>query len=160
MSEPQNQKDSSQLKFVRFVLPGDPTPLARMRLGLRRLWDSQSELKICRGIELQSQFSGRMLTGPLSLEVNFYFAPAQSLSRKKRLASMGNYHIFRPDLSNCIKFIEDIAIGVAYKDDCIIASIYANKLYDDKPARTEFILREIVNGQNRCSCKNSLSGSI
>jgi Holliday junction resolvase RusA-like endonuclease len=51
-------------------------------------------------------------------------------------------HIARPDLSNLIKFIEDIAIGILYGDDSIIAEIYARKCYDATP-RTEFELIQL-----------------
>ena len=48
-------------------------------------------------------------------------------------------HYSRPDLSNLIKFIEDVATGILYKDDCIIAELVSYKHYDTNP-RTEFMI--------------------
>jgi Holliday junction resolvase RusA-like endonuclease len=129
-----------------FVLEGDPVPLARARFGQRRVWDSQSELKICRGIELQRQYTFKTpLSGPLHLEVRFYFEPAKRISRKKIIEKNKNYHAIRPDTDNLIKFICDISNGILFRDDCLVASIKAEKLYDNDRARTEFTLTELVN---------------
>jgi Holliday junction resolvase RusA-like endonuclease len=129
-----------------FVLEGEPVALARARTSFthKRIWDAQSELKVCRGFEISAQYNSNLfLRGPLALDVCFYFTPARTLSRRRKLALNGNYHIVRPDTDNLIKFLCDIATGILYKDDCIIASIYAKKLYDNDRARTEFTFTEL-----------------
>lgn len=55
---------------------------------------------------------------------------------------MTAYHQYKPDLSNLLKWIEDCATGIIYRDDCIIASICAKKLYAESP-RTEFTVEQL-----------------
>ena len=66
--------------------------------------------------------------------------PISKTNKKKVEPKMP--HATIPDLSNCIKFIEDICSGVVYKDDAIIASISSKKLYDNEP-RTEFFFTSL-----------------
>lgn len=67
---------------------------------------------------------------PLHLEVGFYFPLSANV---KRLGiGEGDYHFYRPDTSNCIKFVEDACESILFKNDCIISSIYATKQYSDR----------------------------
>lgn len=122
---------------VTYVITGDPIPLARPRASMTcRMWDAQKSIKLLRGLQIRNQHDDKpYLTGPLHLDVTFYFLGAS----KKRL---GRPHIFKPDLSNLIKFAEDIATGILYHDDCLIASISSRKLYDTIP-RTVFTLTQM-----------------
>lgn len=130
------QKDSSNFKIMHYVIPGIPIPLARARHTRDRVYDSQKHLKLSCGLYLANQHGSHPLfTGPLHLTMTFYLP-----STSKHLP--GKHHIFRPDLSNLIKFYEDIAIGIIYHDDCIISSITAEKIYDPNP-RTDLIVKEI-----------------
>lgn len=121
-----------------YVIEGNPTPLARARWGQGRIYDTQKHIKLITGITIANQHTGvAFFTGPLELEITFFFKTPNNM---KKL--MGNPHITRPDLSNMIKFIEDVATGITYHDDCLIASIIARKLYDNTP-RTEFTIRQL-----------------
>lgn len=123
---------------MRYIIPGTPTPLQRVRFVDRHCWDSQKALKIKIGIDIDKQHGDLpQYTGAIKLLVVFYFRPAQSLSVKKQEFLNNKSHVIRPDLSNLIKFVEDIAIGRLYNDDCIISEIVARKCYDCNP-RTEF----------------------
>jgi Holliday junction resolvase RusA-like endonuclease len=56
----------------------------------------------------------------------------------------GRLHVSKPDLSNLLKFMEDLAVDIRIlKDDCLIAETTCRKVYDDNP-RTEFIFQEII----------------
>lgn len=130
---------------VCYVIDGDPTPLARARVGKGRVWDAQKQIKMYWRVNLERLHQDRSLFhGPLHVEMNF-FMPMPKSSHKRWAQIVGTYHLFRPDLSNLIKFIEDVATGILYKDDCEIASIWSKKRYDKKP-RTEFIVTEMKNG--------------
>ena len=123
----------------KFEILGNPVPLARARTNKGRFYDSQKQLKVHWRNELENQHQEEpFFCGPLFLEIIF-FMPIPKHSRDLR----GFHHHIRPDLSNLIKFIEDAAQGVLYEDDAIIASISAEKRYDNEP-RTEFILTELV----------------
>ena len=80
-----------------------------------------------------------LLDGPLHLEVTFYM-PIPKFKAKK--IQSGQYHHIIPDLDNLTKWICDICNEVVYKDDAIISSINAKKIYD-KNARTEFFFTQL-----------------
>ncbi len=117
-----------------YIIIGDPIPLMRARHVHRRVYDGQSREKLVSGIELQRQHQGPLLHGPLHLDITFYFDIPYS-RRKKTFP--GHLHYIRPDLSNLLKYIEDVCNKIIIEDDAQIASIACKKLYD-KPARTEF----------------------
>src|SRR5215510_9239451 len=106
---------------MKYVILGDPSPLARSRLGNGRLWESQKELKRKWGIMLAHGHNGNPLfTGPLHLDVVFYFEIPKSLPEKKRKELNETLHYARPHSANLIKFISDIGIDILYHDDCLI----------------------------------------
>ena len=125
-----------------YVVKGIPIPLCRPRYSQgRRPWDSQREEKVKWGLQVEAQHGDRPLyEGPIHLDINFYFSPGNALL--KRISQEEGrvfHHYYRPDLSNLIKFVEDAITGIVYRDDCIIASIDAHKLYSTDP-RTEFTI--------------------
>jgi len=67
------------------------------------------------------------LAGPVRLTVIATFAPAKSLSARRREALMGTPHIQRPDTDNIIKALSDGLNRIAYADDSQIAEITARK---------------------------------
>jgi Holliday junction resolvase RusA-like endonuclease len=64
-----------------------------------------------------------------------------SKTNKKKIKPQ-THHATIPDLSNMIKWVEDICVGIVYKDDAIISSITSKKMYDENP-RTEFFFSEL-----------------
>lgn len=131
-----------------YIIKGDPTPLARARHGRGRTWDPQKQLKLVYGIELERQHNNApWYDSPLHMDITF-FMPIPKTSNKRRQLIDGSPHRYRPDLDNTIKFILDVATGILFKDDAIISSINAKKIYDLEP-RTEFTLREISNAKNQ-----------
>lgn len=127
------------MEVVRYILHGDPIPLMRARHGNRKTWDAQKHIKLALGLMMQEQHRGKkMYCGPLHLDVDFYFVPPQRRNKDHAY----DFHIFRPDLSNLIKLVEDVATGILFSDDCIIASLSAKKKYDNV-ARTEFTISRL-----------------
>ena len=123
-----------------YVLQGDPIPLLRARHGLRRTWDSQKQIKLVKGIELRNQHNDNpFLSGPLRLDISFYFAIPKS---RKKNTLLGAPFVQVPDLTNLIKFIEDVGSGILYDDDRAIVEIISRKLYDFSP-RTEIKITEL-----------------
>lgn len=136
------------MEDILYCIPGDPLPLARARYGNGRVYDSQKQLKVHWGIVLQHQHQDReFYKGALSLEVTFYFKYPKSTANKYIKQSIIHHHV-KPDLSNLIKFIEDVAQGILYQNDSRISVIQAQKLYDHENPRTEFCIREIY-GKNK-----------
>ena len=129
-----------------YVINGDPVPLLRPRFSryTQRVYNSQKNTMLVASIDLQSQHNQLpFFKGALHLDITFFMAPSKSLRLSKKQIFHGKPHIFRPDLSNLIKFVEDIANGVLYEDDCIISSITAKKVYDIIP-RTEFTIQSAL----------------
>lgn len=120
-----------------YVIMGDPIALARPRFNKRTVYDAQKNKKLVAGINLRNQHGDDpYLEGSLHLDIHFYLKiPMQG--KHGRLDN--RYHIYKPDLSNLIKFIEDIGSGIIYHDDSTICSINASKRYSVEP-RTEFEL--------------------
>ena len=122
-----------------YVLKGDPVPLARPRFSHKNVYDGQKTRRLMAGIAVQSQHDGRPLyEGNLHLNMTFYMKIPQK--GKRTAVREGGYHIYKPDLSNLIKFVEDVCTKVLYHDDSLICSIVAAKKYSITP-RTEFEVR-------------------
>ena len=120
-----------------YIIKGDPIALARPRVGGKKVYDAQKHEKLVAGIDLRNQHGKRSFySGPLHLRVVFYL----KLPRDNHIQE-GDPHISKPDLSNLIKFIEDIGTGILYEDDKWISCIEAHKVYGKEP-RTEFTIEE------------------
>lgn len=122
-----------------YVVPGKPVPLARPRLSPNGIvYDCQRSLKTKAGLIIKEQHSrDATLCGMLHLHIDFFMQlPSSKTSRKHLLQQQ--YHVYKPDISNLIKFIEDVCVEInMIEDDSLIASISARKLYSEQP-RTEF----------------------
>lgn len=130
------EKNPAALKFR---ISGRPVPLARPRFGNSRIFDPQRDQKLIVGITIREQMDNRpMLEVPLVLFMNFYFDIPKRWSKKKQAIYNDTPHIFKPDLDNCIKWICDLFTGVCYADDCLVAAVYARKIYGEP--RTEIVI--------------------
>lgn len=128
---------------MKYVLHGDPIPLARPRHTQHHVYNPQHHDQRRTKVELIALHDKKpFLQGPLGLEVNFYMPMPASWSAKKKEAMAGKLHMSKPDFSNLLKYIEDCGTGVCYKDDALIASVTGKKIYDYLP-RTELFLTEI-----------------
>lgn len=120
---------------MKYVIMGAPIPLARPRFSKKTVFDSQKHKKLIMGIHLRNQHQDKpMYTGNLHMDIVFYLI---SPSVRKHGDMEEAYHVKRPDLSNLIKFVEDIGTGILYEDDALICSLTATKKYSKEP-RTEF----------------------
>lgn len=141
--------DNSYFKY--YIVYGDPIALARARHTRGRVYDAQKHIKLVWGMDLVKQHANApMFKGPVFMDVIFYLPLPQTASQKKRDLIIGQWHIFRPDSSNLVKFCEDVATSICYQDDCILAKLSIEKVYDDgKGPRTEFVLRELKKREAR-----------
>ena len=128
---------------MKYVLSGDPIPLARARYTHGRVYNSQTEvMKRCK-YELAKQHKKQpLLAGALHLEITFYMPMPASWTQQKKERQIDQPHISRPDWSNLLKFVEDCGSNIIYKDDSLIYSVRGTKVYGWFP-KTEFILTEI-----------------
>lgn len=130
---------------MHYIIPGDPIPLSRARIGFgaRRVYDAQKEQKTWTAIHLQSQQKEDIvLEGPLRLDIIFYMRIPKQARAKTRHQKEHTYHFYKPDLSNLIKFCEDVSNKLLFRDDAQIAQITACKIYHEEP-RTEFKITKL-----------------
>lgn len=122
---------------MKYIIIGNPTPLARPRFSeYGHVYDSQKQEKSRHIDELRFQNRERSpQEGAVKLEVVFFFGIPKGKKPKEGLRWLP--HQKKPDLSNCIKYLEDICNGILFNDDKQIAEIYARKEYALEP-RTEF----------------------
>jgi len=114
-----------------YTVPGVPIAWARAVPGRSKMYDSQKQLKLLFGLCVLKQHKGPMYEGPLLLDATFYFPVAYC--KKKQLSQLYHSpHTQIPDLSNCIKFLEDAICGILIHDDRIIADIHARKRWADE----------------------------
>lgn len=131
-------------KLGHYSLHGDPVPWARAGCNWKKgiIYDTQRPIKSVLETQLQEQHRGRPLfSGPLELSIVFYLKAPRSPA-KRRAELLGNWHSKVPDLSNLIKFIEDLSKGILYVDDSQISRCVCQKIYAEDP-RTEFTLTEL-----------------
>jgi len=141
--------DENNCATITYVLEGDPVALARVRIsrtqGVFRVFDSQKELKLISQITLRNQHGHRPLyKGPLHIDCDFYF----HIPKTNKIARLGYYHVYKPDVDNLCKMILDISNGILFHDDSMVAEITCRKLYDAKP-RTEFRIYKLENHENK-----------
>ena len=143
-------KDGNRLnKSIVVSISGDPIPLQRPKLGRNGTYDPQKDLKYQTGIQLKTQvnfnYDYSSLDGDLSLDITFYFEIPKSWSLKKKEKVVGKRKSSRPDLSNLIKYYEDVMQDIdLFNDDSQIVEITARKLYDDgQGARVVLTLKEV-----------------
>jgi len=126
-----------------YILPGDPTPLARPRFAKNHVYDSQQSEKEAASLIIKHQHNhSPLLKGSLILDVTFFMPLPISWSDKKRNEQFRQFHSYKPDTSNLLKFIEDICTGIIYNDDSQISYIIAKKIYAFEPC-TKFTVTEL-----------------
>ena len=144
-------------KSMTYVIMGNPIPWARPGKSKysHQAYDTQKAEKLDYGWVLKAHHgSDAFFEGPLHLDLIFYM-PITKTTGKRKGERLGQYHIFKPDLSNLCKFIEDAATEILYHDDCIIASCSMKKVWDENP-RTEMTITELKPKLEVCAQKKSL----
>lgn len=130
----------------KYVIKGDPTPLARPRYSRisKAIFDPQKNQKLFAQISLDQQHGNSpQFSGPVHIDMIFYMAAPKAISVKRKKLLVNKYHVFKPDTDNCIKYVCDVLVNAEIlKDDCIVSSITAYKIYDMEP-RTEFTIRSL-----------------
>lgn len=78
---------------------------------------------------------GEMLEGNLKLVIEAYYKIPKSSSKKDKLMMEQQIKrpALKPDIDNVVKIIMDGLNGVAYKDDCQVVCVVANKYYSHEP---------------------------
>jgi Holliday junction resolvase RusA-like endonuclease len=123
-----------------YIIMGDPISVMRPRNLNQHYWDSLKRLKHSAINQLENQLNEQKpFERPVHIDFRFYFTPP---GPHKPLNPHGFNHS-KPDISDLIKFVENVATGILLKDPNIISSISSFKRYSDSP-RTEIIITELL----------------
>jgi len=128
---------------MKYILHGDPEALQRPRFFKGHVVDVQRQQKYLDGIQIKKQHGlNPLFEGPLFADITFFMPIPRSYSERRRDLTRDKYHPQRPDLDNMIKYILDVCNGVLYKDDSLIAQIFAKKIWADI-GKTELVLTQL-----------------
>lgn len=116
------------MKAITIEISGDPIPQPRARITVRNgfanaytpkdhpIHSYRMAIVLAWRAAVNMQFDG-----PLRVTMHFQFARPKSSKRAS--------HTVRPDVSNCIKGVEDALNGVAWGDDAQIVELCGSKSY-------------------------------
>jgi Holliday junction resolvase RusA-like endonuclease len=151
------EAERSTNRSYTYILKGEPDALVLRRTDDITGWNSHKERKLITEISLESQHNDRpLITGPITFDVNFYFAVPHSF-RAKIKAKHGDLHSVRPSLSLLLNFLEHSAEGILFSDSAIIVRASFAKLYDADP-RTVLVITELYEEKNNIYKKERKKG--
>lgn len=100
--------------------------------------------------EALQQIDGVMIEGPIAMQCEFVFDRPKShfgtgRNSGKLKPSAPAFHVQIPDADNCLKFVKDCLNRQAYKDDCQVVHVVADKRWADpgEPARSVIYLEGV-----------------
>lgn len=123
---------------VSFTVPGIPAPQGsktRTRYGVRednpatRPWRAAVAWEATAAMQMRE-----WLTGPLGLEVSFYFPrPKNHFGTGSKANTLKpaapEWHASKPDADKLVRAIGDSLTGIVARDDSLIARVLVEKLY-------------------------------
>ena len=122
------------MTIYRFEIPGRPVPWKRQRTKgkVRFPAEGQREAKAavqaaCLGA---SGFRRAHKGVAVEMTVHAVFKLPDRMS-KSDTRRMGHLHAYTPDADNLAKLVKDALNGVAYDDDCQVASLHVKKQWSD-----------------------------
>jgi Holliday junction resolvase RusA-like endonuclease len=128
----------NQVEPNTYILFGEPIAQNRCQHG-RVDWDQQRLHRVNATIRLSDlHYNKPLFVGPIKIDMKFYF----SMPKKNSPRLKNTFHTAAPEIGRLIKFIEEVAQGIIFSDECTIASITSEKKYDYVP-RTEFFIEQI-----------------
>lgn len=114
-----------------FVVPGAPHPCMRARPnGHGGMYDPVPNREAKERIAWTAKVEGvRPVLGPVEIWINFVYARPTSHLRADGSVkgSAPVHHVQVPDVDNLVKTVKDALTGVAWKDDCQVVAVHAEK---------------------------------
>lgn len=121
--------------MIAFEIPAQAIPFARAGSNGARRFTRPAQAAFMQAVSLYARraMAGQEpFSGPVELTVRAIFPWPESWSVAKRIAN-GRWKTSKPDLSNCLKLLEDAMNGIAYQDDAQVVSLRAQKLWGEAP---------------------------
>lgn len=138
--------------MIRLTIPGTPQGKGRARFstrgGFARAFTPEKTVAYEGLIAFAGQeaMQGReLLTAPVYVIVNAFFAIPKSWSKKRQTAVLSStaWHTSKPDGDNILKAVGDGLNGIIWKDDSQIAFTKVTKQYAETP-RLEILVEPLV----------------
>jgi len=142
--------------MIRISLNMNPVAKKRPRFAVRGKFARayKSEVEVTEEgrvmLEIQRQFSGPPLQGPLKIHMVFIIPrPASHYGTGKNAdklkPSSPKYPIAKPDIDNCMKFYMDCLNRIAWADDSQICACLSSKCYSKEKGmgKVEIVIDEI-----------------
>jgi Holliday junction resolvase RusA-like endonuclease len=132
--------------MIHIIVPVEPVAQGRPRfstlaMGLMpKVYDPQKSREFKALVKIiAQQYKGKPLDGPLLVRADFCRGIPKSWSKKKREQALKNIikPIWKPDLTNYQKGIEDALNGIAYHDDAQIVLLLIRKRFSEE-AKIDF----------------------
>jgi Holliday junction resolvase RusA-like endonuclease len=133
---------------IEFTVLGNPHALKRHRMFRHRnqliaVDPSKADKNVFEVISRQHA-PQKPFDCPLRVDMQFFFSrPKNHYGTGKNSqvlkSTAPNFHISRPDIDNCQKFVLDALNGVFWADDSIVCESTIRKMYDCRP-RTEIVI--------------------
>jgi len=123
----------------------EPIAKKRHRAGRWGSYDPQHKEKINAKIECMEQCRSQGLLTPLKSPISVFMTahcpiPKSWSKKKKRDALQSHVHIpSRKDIDNVQKFYFDVMNEIVFHDDSQIVTVFAQKIYSDKPCVDVYI---------------------
>lgn len=135
----------------KIIIPGKPIAKARPRFARRGKYvTTYSEQETEEGkalLFIREQWHREPIIGPVMLSM-FFFLPrpkghyGTGRNAGKLKPSAPTHHVKKPDVSNMVKFYEDVMNGIVWKDDSQIIASLTRKEYSVEP-RTEILVEGV-----------------
>lgn len=132
------------MKIYQFTVPGVPVPKGRPRVTRFGTYTPPKTREYENRVRRFWQAEGLPMIPaetPIRVIVHAWMPLPMSMSLKKRIALDGKIHLgHRADVDNIAKSVCDALNGVAYKDDCAIWRIEADKRHHNGEGFTDVVL--------------------
>jgi Holliday junction resolvase RusA-like endonuclease len=119
-----------------FKIDGSPVPWKAHGGYGRKSFNRNYEEKLYYQVEIKKQYHHDLpITVAVKFDYTFYMPIPKATSNKQRGKILEGRvrHIKRPDVTNCVKFIEDCFKGIVINDDSQVIEINARKVYGEDP---------------------------
>ena len=118
------------------TIPGAPVAAPRPRISRNRTYDPRSKEKKAHAALIAQQLPPDHVpwATAVSLRLDFRMPIPKSLSKAKKAALTGKYHIKLGDLDNYVKHVKNVMTRAGvWTDDSIVSILIASKIYSTKP---------------------------
>lgn len=121
--------------FITLEIPGNPVPWSAPMFSKFKVYDKRCKEKDDARKAIRAQFSQGLIAYPVKIKFQFYMPIPKSTSKAAKEAMIHHLipHVKKPDLTNLVKFAEDMLKGIVLVDDNLVTKIIAMKCYSEEP---------------------------